>query len=43
MGAANILNGSDKAHIDDKYGFLLLTPVFISKGLEDEDVDTGHC
>ena len=27
----------DKGHIVDKYGFLLLTPVGASKGLEDVD------
>ena len=31
--------GPDKEHIGDKYGFLLLTPVGTSKGLE--VVDTG--
>ena len=31
--------GPDKGYIGDKYGFLLLTPVGTSKGLE--DVDTG--
>ena len=32
-------NGSDKGLIVYKYGFLLLTPVGTSRGLE--DVDTG--
>ena len=31
--------GPDKGHVGDMYGFLLLTPVSTSKGLE--DVDTG--
>ena len=31
--------GSDKEHIGDRSGFLLLTPVSTSKGLD--DVDTG--
>ena len=31
--------GPEKGHIGDNYGFLLLTPVGTSKGLE--DVDTG--
>ena len=31
--------GPDKGNVGDKYGFLLLTPVDTSKGLE--DVDTG--
>ena len=31
--------GLDKGHIGDNYGFLLLTPVGTSKGLE--DIDTG--
>ena len=31
--------GPDKKNIGDKYGYLLLTPVGTSKGLE--DVDTG--
>ena len=31
--------GSDKGHIGDKNGFLLLTPISTSRGLE--DVDTG--
>ena len=30
--------GPDKGHIDDKYGFLLLTPVGTSKSLEDVDM-----
>ena len=31
--------GSDKGHIDDKWSFLLQTPVVTSNGLE--DVETG--
>ena len=31
--------GSDKGHIGDNYGFLMLTPVGTSKRLE--NVDTG--
>ena len=38
MGAAHI-KGTDTALIGDKYGFLLLNTVGISKGLK--DVDAG--
>ena len=30
--------GSDKGHVVDKYGFILLTLVGTSKGLEDVDM-----
>ena len=33
------IKGLDKGRIGDKYGFLLLTPVGTSKGID--DVDTG--
>ena len=36
-------NGSDKRHTGDKYGFLLLTLVGTSKGLEDVDIDDDKC
>ena len=32
-------NGPGKGHIDDKYGFLLVTPVDTGKGIEDVDTE----